>query len=377
VTGRAARAGQALATLAGALLAMATGAATVTGQAGSGAAGPALDVLPVRGNVYMIVGAGGNVTVSVGRDGILLVDTGRADMAEQVLATVHTLAERVVSSPVPAKTCVGPGCADAYSPFGWSSPGFNGATSARTAPKPIRYILNTSVDADHTGGNARIRPTGTTFTGGNIAGTIADAGEGAALLAHNNVLARMTDPGNGEAPAPVDAQPTETYERDSYKLSQFFNGEGIQLLHFPAAHTDGDTAIWFRYSDVISAGDVYSTVGYPVIDLKKGGSIQGVLDGLNRILDVAHAEFRSQGGTMIIPGHGRLSDVGDVAYYRNMVSIIRDRVQHLIDKGMTLEQVKAARPTLDYDGRWGATTGPWTTDMFIEAVYRSLSSPPK
>ena len=166
--------------------------------------------------------------------------------------------------------------------------------------------------------------------------------------------------------------PTETYLNPSYKLTQFFNGEGVQLLHLPAASTDGDTMVWFRYSDVIATGDVYSTLAYPVIDIEKGGTIQGIVDGLNRILDVAYAEFRSQGGTMIIPGHGRLSDVADVANYRNMMSIIRDRIQDMIQKGMTLEEVKAADPTMDYDGRYGSNAE--TRDIFLTAVYESLSA---
>jgi hypothetical protein len=123
---------------------------------------------------------------------------------------------------------------------------------------------------------------------------------------------------------------------------------------------------------VIAAGNVFSTVSYPVIDVEKGGTIQGVVDGLNRILDLAVAEYRAQGGTWVIPGRGRLSDTADVASYRNMVTIIRDRVQDLKDKGMTLAQVKAAKPTMDFDGRYGSSTGPWTTDMFVEAVYRTL-----
>jgi glyoxylase-like metal-dependent hydrolase (beta-lactamase superfamily II) len=123
---------------------------------------------------------------------------------------------------------------------------------------------------------------------------------------------------------------------------------------------------------VISTGDIYSTVSYPVIDVARGGSIDGVVDSLNSILDLAFSEFRTEGGTIIVPGHGRLSDSADVAYYRDMVTVIRDRIQDMVQKGFTLEQVRAARPTKDYDPRYGATTGAWTTNMFIEAVYRSL-----
>jgi len=152
----------------------------------------------------------------------------------------------------------------------------------------------------------------------------------------------------------------------------YFNGEAIEILHQPAAHTDGDSLVFFRRSEVIAAGNVFSTVSYPIIDAEKGGTIQGVIDGLNRILDLAVAEYRAQGGTWVIPSRGRLSDTADVASYRNMVTIIRDRIQDMKDKGMTVAQVKAAKPTLDFDGRYGSTTGPWTTDMFVEAVYRTL-----
>ena len=150
------------------------------------------------------------------------------------------------------------------------------------------------------------------------------------------------------------------------------NGEGVILYHAPAANTDGDSFVFFRHSEVISAGNLFSTVSYPLIDVAKGGSIQGVIDGLNHILDVAIAEYRAQGGTWIIPGRGRLSDTADVASYRNMLTMVRDRVSDLKKKGMTLQQVKAARPTLDFDGRYGSTTGAWTTDMFLDAVYNSL-----
>ena len=166
--------------------------------------------------------------------------------------------------------------------------------------------------------------------------------------------------------------PTDSYFDELNKLPAFVNGEPVILYYAPAANTDGDSIVFFRRSDVISAGNIFSTVSYPIIDVEKGGTIQGVIDGLNKILDLAVAEYRGQGGTYIIPGRGRLSDTADVASYRNMVVMIRDRVQDLIDKGMTLEQVKAAKPTMDFDGRYGSNTGAWTTSMFVEAVFKTL-----
>ena len=327
----------------------------------------AIHILPVQGNVYMLVGAGGNITVSVGRDGVLLVDTGSAEMSEAVLETIQRFATAATASPVPARPCVGLGCAAAQSPYGFSSPALNAIIASPAPAKPIRYIINTRFDPDHTGGNETIASAGITYTGGNVAFSIGDSGVGAAIFAHENTLLRMS-----EAGVPSDALPTDTYYVEWHKLSQFFNGEGVQIFHMPAANSDGDSIVWFRYSDVISAGDIFSTTSYPVIDLEQGGGLQGIINGLNFILDLAFPEFRAQGGTMIIPGHGRLSDAGDVANYRNMLSIIRDRVQDMIDRGMTLRQVKAAQPTLEYDARYG-TNSNWTTDMFLEAVYQSLS----
>jgi hypothetical protein len=182
----------------------------------------------------------------------------------------------------------------------------------------------------------------------------------------------MSAPAGKVSPMPAAAWPTDTYFDEFHKLPEYFNGEAVIVYHAPAATTDGDSMVFFRHSEVISAGNLFSTVSYPLIEVDKGGSIDGVIAGLNKILDLAVAEYRAQGGTWIIPGRGRLSDTADVASYRNMVTIIRDRVRDLKRKGMTLAQVKAARPTMDFDGRYGSTTGSWTTDMFVEAVYSSL-----
>ena len=288
-------------------------------------------ILPVQGNIYMLVGAGGNITVQAGSDGVLLVDTGVAQMSDKVLAAIKSISDR-----------------------------------------PIRTIINTHMHPDHTGGNEAIAKAGGTIAGGNVLGDIgASAGNQAAIIAFQTVLERMSAPTGQQAPTPEGAWPTETYTTPERKM--FFNGEGIQIIHIPAAHTDGDSIVFFRRSDVISAGDIFVTNRYPIIDLQRGGNVQGVIAGLNRIIEIAIPADEQEGGTMVIPGHGRLCDVADVVFYQEMVTIIRDRVQDMIKKGMTLEQVKAARPTRDYDPRYGATSGIWTTDMFVEAVYKSLS----
>src|SRR5438552_3301055 len=319
-----------------------------------------IEVLPVHGSLYMIAGAGSNIVASVGKDGVLIVDAGAAPLTQKVLAAIRQVQIDVARhEPKPE--------------LGWGAEtrGTLQASLNHVAPpKPIRYIVNTSADPDHVGGNETLVKAGKTFTGGNVVGDIADAGQGAAVIAYENVLTRVSAPTGEKGALPTDGWPTDTFFQASMKLSHFFNGDGIQIIHVPSAHSDGDSIVYFRHSDVIAAGDIFDMTHYPVIDVDRGGSINGIVDGLNTVLDLVIPEFRMEGGTMIVPGHGRLCDGGDVAYYRDMVTIIRDRIQDMIRKGMTLEQVKAAKPTGDYDPRW--STKEYSADQFIEAAYKSL-----
>jgi glyoxylase-like metal-dependent hydrolase (beta-lactamase superfamily II) len=285
-------------------------------------------VLPVQGNVYMLVGdGGGNVTIQVGPDGILLVDTSFAQLSNKILAEIRKLSD-----------------------------------------KPIRYIINTNVNPDHVGGNENLAKIGNTIAGGNVGG---DAPPGATIIAHENVLNRMSAPTGTQAPFPVGAWPTDTYFTKQKEV--YFNNEAVIVVHQPAAHTDGDSIVFFRRSDVVSAGDVFSTTSYPIIDRQQGGTINGIIKSLNYLLDVAIPKDKQEGGTYIIPGHGRLCDEFDLLEYRDMVTIVRDRIRAMIKKGMTLEQIKASRPTLDYDPRYNTPGAFWTADMFVEAAYKSLT----
>jgi glyoxylase-like metal-dependent hydrolase (beta-lactamase superfamily II) len=284
-----------------------------------------LQVLPVQGNVYLIAGPGGNTTVQIGHEAVVLVDTQSAAVSEQILALVASL-----------------------------------------SAKPIRHIIVTSADSDHTGGNAALSAAGTYV---RLIDSFDPRGSdtNAAIIGHVNVLATMS---GRDASVPVETWPTDTYFTSTWEL--FVNNEAIQLLHVPAAHTDGDTMVFFRRSDVISTGDIFSTDRYPVFDVSRGGGINGVIEGLNLILDVAIPGENQEGGTIVIPGHGRLSDETDVANYRDMATIVRDRIQALIDAGRTLNDVQAAGVSRDYDGRYSNRAIGWTGEQFVEAVYLDL-----
>jgi len=307
--------------------------ADVTGIAQSAATQPrkegGLSTMPVQGNVHVILGAGSNITVQVGNLGPILVDTGASQNAEAVLASLRQLTDR-----------------------------------------PVRHIINTHSHADHVGGNERIGASGAPISGRGVAVVGAGTAARAEIIAHEETLNRMSAPAGSQAPTPVAAWPTSTFSGRHKEF--FYNGEGVQIVHFPTAHTDGDTIVFFRRSDVIAAGDVYSTLSYPIIDLQRGGSIAGVLDGLNQLLALVIAGEKTEGGTMIVPGHGRISDEADLVEYRDMVTIIRDRIQDMIKRGHTLAQVQAARPTMEYDGLYGAAPG-WSAAQFVEAVYRGLN----
>jgi glyoxylase-like metal-dependent hydrolase (beta-lactamase superfamily II) len=289
-------------------------------------AGVEIEVLPVQGNVYMLIGAGGNTTVQVGSDGVLVVDTQFAGVSDKLLRAIGGLSS-----------------------------------------EPIRYVVNTHSHGDHIGGNEALILAGNTIAGGNVARTIGDANLGAKAIAHENVLLRMLEQ---QPQPPQRAWPTDTYVEKRKEVH--FNGEAVRILHQPAAHTDGDSIVHFRVSDVISTGDIFVTTGYPFIDTARGGHIEGIIAALNASIEIAVPKDRQEGGTMIVPGHGRISDEADVVEYRDMLTIIRDRVRHMIDAGLTLVEVRAAQPTADYDPRYGSDSGFWTTADFIDTVYRNL-----
>ena len=283
-----------------------------------------LELLSVQGNISMLAGAGGNITVQAGKDGILLVDTGLATMSDKVLETLQ-----------------------------------------RSLKGQVTYIVNTDERSDHIGGNEAFAKTGEHLAINRAAAA------NVMIVGFSTILDRVSAPTGQTSATPEDSWPNDTYSVPQKNL--YFNGEAIQIFHQPAT-TDGNSIVFFRHSDVISTGDIFDPTEYPIIDLKSGGSLQGVLEGLNRLKQMAIPADHQEGGTMIIPGHGRLCDVADLDTYQQMVTIVRDRLQDMIKSGMTLDQIKAARPTEDFDPIYGSSKGNWTTDMFVEAAYRSLTT---
>jgi glyoxylase-like metal-dependent hydrolase (beta-lactamase superfamily II) len=314
-------------------------ALAATLAAGSGWAQRADDanfeVLQIRPNFYMIAGAGGNIGFQVGVDGVVVVDTGSASTAAAVVAAIK-----------------------------------------KVTTQPIRYVINTSADPDHVGGNEAVAKAGQTlFTQGGGAGIGADfLGGGASILSVEQVLTTMSGQGGKSPPFPVAAWPTETFNQP--RKYMYLNGEGIEVFRQPAAHTDGDAIVFFRRSDVVVAGDIFDLTRFPVIDVAKGGGIRGEIAALQKLVDTAIPSVpivSREEGTLIIPGHGRICDQLDVVEYRDMVTIIRDRIRDLMKQGLSLERIKAAAPARGYTRRYGSGSGSWTTNNFIEAVYRSMS----
>jgi glyoxylase-like metal-dependent hydrolase (beta-lactamase superfamily II) len=294
-----------------------------------------MDVQRVSGNVYMVVGAGGNTTVFTGPEGVLVVDTQFAPLSGKLLDVIRKLSDQ-----------------------------------------PIRWIVNTHMHGDHIGGNEAIAKAGRTRAGGNVVGDIGQAATATArIIAHENALSRLV---TANPPLPSAALPTDTFF--NARRDMLFNGEAVQMFHQPAAHTDGDILVHFRHADVVSTGDLFTTVMYPFIDDANGGTIDGYIKALNNIITMTVPSNVNEGGTMVIPGHGRLSDEQGVIEYRDMVTIIRDRILEYVKRGMTLDQVKAKKPTLDFDPRYGTDEGFWTTSMFIEVIYKQMlaaNPPPK
>ena len=290
----------------------------------------ALETIQIRPNVYVIFGAGGNVTVHIGEDGVILVDSGSAAMADALLPAVKAI------------------------------------TTLR-----IRMIINTSADADHVGGNGKVGAAGVAIN----PDTFSDEPH-ATVLAHENVLLRMSAASGNDTLFPVAMWPNETFT--SKFRSMYINDDAIQVLREIGAHSDGDSMVFFRRADVIATGDILDLRHFPAIDPAKGGSIQGELASLNRLLEITLPAVSfplKPGRTLLVPGHGRISDYGELVEYRDMITVIRDIIQDMIGRGMTLEQVKAANPTQGYRRRYGADSGPWTTDMFVEAIYSGLKRP--
>jgi cyclase len=264
---------------------------------------------PLRGGVFVITGWGGNIGLSTGSDAAFLVDDQYAPLTPKVLAAVR------------------------------------GVTSQH-----VRFVVNTHWHFDHTGGNENLGKAG------------------ALLVAHENVRRRMSTDQFIEflkmdvKASPVGALPVVTFT-DS--ITFHINGDDIVAFHIPPAHTDGDVVVHFTKADVIHMGDTFIATGYPLVDLSSGGNVNGVIGGADRVLTLCTER------TIVIPGHGPVTDCAELRAWRNMLVTIRDRVQAEMRRNRTLDQIKAAGVTREFDARWGKWLVP--PDRFVELVYRSLS----
>jgi cyclase len=281
-----------------------------------------LDIVKVRPNFYMIAGAGGNIGVQIGSDGVVLVNTGTASATKDVMAAIKSVTDL-----------------------------------------PVRYILNVDAGPDFVGGNLAL---------GRAGLNVLNNTTGAAILAHQSVLNKMSAR-DAKPSYPGDAWPNEAFlpKRHAFR----FNDEGIEIWYQPAAHTDADSFVLFRKSDVIVTGDIMDTTRFPVIDVAGGGSIQGEIDALNKLIELTIAPIPfiyKDVGTYIIPGHGRLSEQMEAVDYRDMVVTVKDVVADLVKQGKTLDQIKAAHPALAYEPRYGRGAG--VTDSFVESIYKSLTA---
>lgn len=262
----------------------------------------------LRGGVYMLTGSGGNIGLSVGDDAAFIVDDQYAPLTPKIIAAV-----------------------------------------AAITSKPIKFVVNTHWHGDHTGGNENIGKAG------------------ALIVAHDNVRKRMSTEQFMEMfnrrvpPSPQSALPVVSFT-DS--VAFHINGDDLVAFHVPSAHTDGDVIVHFTKADVIHMGDTFMTISYPFIDLSSGGSVGGFITAADRALSVCGPQ------TIVIPGHGAVTDCAGLRAWRNMIATMRDRVRAEMGKGKTLAELKAAGLSAEFDARWGK--GFIQPAVFVELVYRSL-----
>jgi len=296
----------------------------------------------VNGQVWLMAGEPGesNVAVQVGDDGALVVDTGTQAAAAELLDAIQGVIQQHAGD-----------------------------------RKALSVIIDTNGRLDHIGGNAVIAGAGSQILGGHEAADAkqfaGEAEQAAEVLAEQNVLTRLVQEQSTSAKhAPQALLPTITEDFDLYNMS--FDGEAVQVYHPHYANTDGQLMVFFRQSNVIATGDVVDMRYYPIIDVARGGTIDGELVALNKVIELAVPAMYAEGGTMVIPGHGALCDQADVESYKNMITTIRNRIQFYKNEGKSLDQVLALKPSAGWDERWGATSGPASTREFITAVYRTL-----